>query len=365
MNAYIQHLQNELEQTPQDPIWHGEGNVWNHTKLVCDAMTTLPEYLEADETTRKALYLAAVYHDIGKARTTCQKDDRWAAPSHARVSAQMARQMLWLEQGLCGTKEMQQLRETVCGLVRYHSLPLHAIDEPDGKLRLLRFAANGSLASRLTVKNLCTLAKADILGRICPDQQELLEKVALCQELAREAGCYESPYPFPDTHTRFAVLSGKDVPVDYPLYDDTWGEVILMSGLPGTGKDTWIRENCADLPMISLDDIRRDMKILPTDNQSKVLEFARACAKEYLRKKQPFVWNATNLSPMVRGRQTSLFADYGASVRIVYLETDWAEQLRRNRNRPDAVPERAVCKMLDTLMPPEIHESQRVDWLIM
>ena len=135
-----------------------------------------------------------------------------------------------------------------------------------------------------------------------------------------------------------------------------------MSGLPGTGKDTWIQEHYPDLPMISLDEIRKEMKISPTDNQSKVIEIAREWAREMLRKKQPFVWNATNLSPMVRMKQIKLFNQYHASVRIVYLETDWAEQLRRNASRPDAVPQQAICHMTEELALPEAKEAHKVQW---
>lgn len=62
-------------------------------------------------------------------------------------------------------------------------------------------------------------------------------------------------------------LSGRNVVPEQPLYDDSWGEVILMSGLPGTGKDTWIMPNRLHMPVISLDDIRREIKIKPTDGQ--------------------------------------------------------------------------------------------------
>jgi hypothetical protein len=44
-----------------------------------------------------------------------------------------------------------------------------------------------------------------------------------------------------------------------------------------------------DLPMISLDDIRRINKIPPTAKQGKVANIAREQAKEYLRRQQPFV----------------------------------------------------------------------------
>ncbi len=151
--------------------------------------------------------------------------------------------------------------------------------------------------------------------------------------------------------------------MDYPLYEDTWGPVILLSGLPGTGKDTWIAGHCPELPMISLDAIREELSVLPTDDQGKVIEIARERAREYLRRKQSFVWNATHVSPMARSKPLALFRDYGAAVQTVYLETDWQEQLRRNRSRKAAVPEKVICDMLAQLSPPEMKESHTVRWL--
>lgn len=216
-----------------------------------------------------------------------------------------------------------------------------------------------------TIELLCVLCESDALGRICQEEKDrihMAEQVQLCREFAMESGCYTNLFPFPSAHTRYSYLARKDIAPEVELYDDTWGEVILMSGLPGTGKDTWIEEHYPELPMISLDEIRKEMKISPTDNQSKVVEIARERARELLRRKQPFVWNATNLSPMVRGKQIKLFTQYHASTRIVYLETDWEEQLRRNSGREDAVPEQVICHMMEELVLPEVQEAQRVEW---
>lgn len=355
-------LTGKMEDTPQNPRWHGEGSVLEHTKLVTKAMTESPAFVKADDQTRQILYLTAVFHDIGKIRTTRLENGQWVSPGHARVGAEMARQILWREFGLCGTPEKQNIREAVCGLIRYHSLPPYAIDNEDGKLRLMRAAANGALAPGFTIRLLCAISEADALGRICDDKTDMLDRVALCGELAKETGCYDGPYPFPTAYTEYACLSGKNVSPEYPLYDDTWGEVILLSGLPGTGKDTWIKNNCPLLLMISLDEIRAELKMPPTQNQGKVIDAARERAKELLRKKQSFVWNATNILPMTRKQQIDLFAAYGASVRVVYLETGWDEQLRRNSGRKAAVPESAVSDMLEKLTPPERFEAHRVEW---
>lgn len=351
--------------TQQNPTFHAEGDVWTHTKMVCDTLVKLDSFRELSEEKQQAVFLAALLHDIGKIPTTRWEDDKWTSPNHTLVGSKMARQFLWQELGLCGTPEKQQLRETVCNLIRYHSFPPHAIDDPDGKRKLLAIAANGKNCRLFTVKLLCVLCEADALGRVCLAEQDrvhMAEQVQLCWEFSKESGCYDAPFPFPTAHTRYSYLARKDIAPEVELYDDTWGEVILMSGLPGTGKDTWIKENYPDLPMISLDEIRKEMKISPTDNQSKVVEIARERARELLRKKQTFVWNATNLSPMVRGKQIKLFSQYYTSTRIVYLETEWNEQLRRNSNRAEVVPEQAICHMMEELVPPEAKEAHRVDW---
>ena len=136
-----------------------------------------------------------------------------------------------------------------------------------------------------------------------------------------------------------------------------------MSGLPGTGKDTWIKNNAPDLPMISLDDIRRANKIPPTAEQGRVANIAREQAKEYLRRHQPFVWNATNITAQMRESLVSLFETYHAHVRIVYLETDWQTLLERNSSREDAVPLSVVEEMLGKMLLPEACEARKVEWI--
>ena len=356
-------LAGRMAETPQNPRWHGEGSALAHTRLVTEALIRSPAFLEADRRTREILYLAAVFHDIGKVRATRLEDGQWISPGHARTGAEMARLILWRDFGLCGTPEKRDMREAVCALIRCHSLPPHAIEAGDGKLRLTRAAADGALIPSFTIRLLCAFSQADALGRVCGDKEDLLERIALCGELAKESGCYDGPYPFPTEYTQYVCLSGKQASPDYPLYDSTWGEVILLSGLPGTGKDTWIRENCPHLPMISLDEIRGELKLPPTGNQGRVIDAARARAKELLREKRSFVWNATNILPMTRKQQVDLFVAYGASARIVYLETGWEEGLRRNGERKDAVPESAVSDMLEKLTPPQRFEARRVEWL--
>ena len=354
----------DMARTEQNPDYHGEIDVLTHTKMVCEALIRDPEYKKSTDREKTVLFLAALFHDIGKIKCTRFEDGSWRSPHHARSGSMKAREILWRDLGFCGTEEKQQLREAVCRLVRYHSFPPYAISDSDPRRKLLRIAADGELTKDFSLATLLTLERADILGRICRDTEDSLKKIDHCRRLAEEADCLHEPFAFADDFSRRAYFKEKTEWKDQALSNDTWGEILMLSGLPGTGKDTWIAKNAPDLPMISLDDIRRRLQIRPTEHQGRVIAEAYDIAKEYMRKKQPFVWNATNITPKTRGWQISLFEEYGASVRTVFLETEWHEQLRRNAARKETVPVFAIERMLCKIEPPECAECERVTWEI-
>lgn len=353
----------EMKRTLQSSEFHGEGDVCIHTRMVCEALTADPDFYTLSDVQRTGLFAAAVFHDVGKVRTTRLEDEKWVSPRHSSTGSLMTREYLWMDCGLCGNMDRIRLRELICALVRYHMLPVHLIDQEDSERKAREIAAIGELVPDFSWKLLCMLSKADMQGRIASDIEEQLVKIELCQEVCREAGCFDAPYHFQDSYTKHAYLSGRNVMPEQSIYDDTWDEVILMSGLPGTGKDTWIRNYASECPIISLDDIRKELHVLPTDNQGVVIQEAQERAKAYLRKHQPFVWNATDITRDTRQKQISLFERYGARVRIVYLETDWDTQLQRNNSRADEVPVEAIGKMLGKTVLPLPEEAQAVEWI--
>lgn len=350
-----------MKATPQDPVWHGEGDVWTHTKLVCEELARMESFRLLPERQRRELFLAALLHDLGKTCCTRQESGRWVSPHHAAKGSALARNLLWKNWACAGEPEKQVFRETVCLLIRWHTLPPHLGAEGNTE-RLLYIAAAGELAKDFSLEMLCMLSKADLRGRIAADKRELEEQVEFCRMLAEEQGCLNGPKKFFSDYTRRAFLAGRLAWPDAELYDPTWGQVLMMSGLPGTGKDTWIQQHCAGLPMVSLDALREQMGVLPTDPQGPVIQQAQEQARALLQRRQPFVWNATNLTCSMRERLIRRFENYGAAVRVVFLETSWEEGLQRNQNRPDAVPLGAVEKMLDQLEPPMPWEAQRIEW---
>ena len=143
-------------------------------------------------------------------------------------------------------------------------------------------------------------------------------------------------------------------------FDDTVCEVTVMSGLPGAGKDTWIREHAGALPIVSLDALRLSLDVDPTDAQGEVVQAARERAKELLRARQPFVWNATNLSRQRRGPIVDLLADYKARVRVVYVEAPAPALFAQNKARKESVPEAVIRRMTERWEVPSLTEAHEI-----
>ena len=112
----------EMEKTQQNPRWHMEGNVMQHTRLVCENM--MKQLINDERCVRysfyqkKLLMLAALFHDIGKPQTTFlgEKDGNWHSYGHDVVGAKLAREMLW--------DWPLYEREFICSMIKHHMEPL-------------------------------------------------------------------------------------------------------------------------------------------------------------------------------------------------------------------------------------------------
>lgn len=347
--AWIQNLAG----CPQDPVYHAEGDVWIHTRMVTEALAGIPAWRCLPEAERQAVFAAALLHDVAKpACTRLDADGRITSRGHSRRGAILARQFLWR----LGVPFA--VREQIAALVRHHQVPYYLVNRPDAQ----RLAIEVSQTARCD--RLALLAEADVRGRVCQDQQRLLDNVALFLEFCGEEHCLSIARTFASDHARFLYFRSGQRHPDAPAHEDFRAEVVVLSGLPGAGKDTWVRKHLPDWPVVSLDDVRSEMDVDPTDEQGQVINRAREQARAYLRAGQSFVWNATNLSRQLRGQCLGLFADYHARIRIVYVEASEERLLRQNRQRPAPVPQAVLERLLDRWEVPDCTEAHRVDWMV-
>jgi predicted kinase len=347
-----------LETCPQDPEYHAEGNVLIHTQMVCAALVSNPAWQQLPPIERSILFTAVLFHDIAKPSTTqLGEDGRWHARGHGKKGGGMVRSLL----AEMGTPFA--IREAIVNIVTMGSLPLWFWDKPDPQRSVL-FASQVSRCDWLAL-----MADADLRGRICSDGQKFADSIALFQEFCQEQGCWDKPFAFASAQSRYIYFHKESGGPYYEAYDNTKFEVILTCAVPGTGKDYWIQKNYPDLPMVSLDKLRSELGVDPTDNQGEVVAAAHSLARNYLRQQTAFVWNATNVIRTQRRGLVELFADYGARVRIVYLEVPIDRALQQNKDRQRVVPAAVIDRFRRRMEIPnctEAHqtEAHQLEWIV-
>lgn len=346
----------DMQGVPQDPVYHAEGDVETHTRMVLEALQQLEGFKSLSRQDQHLLLAAALLHDVEKRSTTVKETDgRITAKRHAEKGELSSRSILYLD-----VPTPFGIREQIAKLVRHHGLPLWVLEKEDPRKAVI--AASLEVNTHL----LALLAQADVLGRICKDKEELLLKVELFRELCREHNCYGKPREFPDAFSRFFYLQREDVAPDYVAYNDTKFEAILLSGLPGSGKDMYVNFNLSNWPVVSLDALRQETNSKPTDKAAmgRLIQQAKEQAKEYMRRHQSFVWNAANITRKRRLQLIDLFLTYGAYVRMIYLEVPYERLQEQNRNRETLLPPGALAKMLTRFEVPSLLEAHQVEYVI-
>ncbi len=371
-------LLHELEATPQDPHWHAEGNVLIHTSMVVDEMYAL---LKTDlagiaPATRTALILAAALHDIAKPLTTREREInghvRLVSPRHElRGRSQLAL-------ALAGEMPYPVLAQ-VMSMVGYHNAPrlLVVRNEAEGKYRR---------CSRLVdMERVYWLEVADIRGRTCTDKAGQLEHLEMFRMFATEYQCWNtSEQPgwskaIGDALEGFStatidlvvanavsdfekgVIQTPDEAVAKSFgYREAFPEVVVVVGLSGSGKTTWIRNHLHDHQVVSLDNIRASLSRRDDQqNNSKVLRIAKEELREHLRAKRRVVWDATSLRTDFRSAVIDLAKDYGALVTIVAFHCPQKVLAKRNKTRPNPVNAAVRRKQVAGTQWPEITEAHR------
>lgn len=349
-----------LADTPQDAYYHAEGDVWTHTKMVCDELIQLPAYQNASLDEKFIMFYAALLHDIGKPACTKHEDNgKISSKGHSKRGAIDARIDLW-------RKEVPfHLREPIVNIINTHQVPFFAfkVKQKEGDKnppKTPEYIAH-ELSWQMPLHLLINVAKADMLGRYCVEKNDCMVEIELFEELAKDEGCLYGPKEFPDAVTRMKYFSSQGkIDPSYPFYEELGSEVIVLCGLPATGKNTWIEQNAPNAIVLSFDDAKAELKIKEKDNVGSAVHLVFDRAKELLRKKEPFIWNATHLSPMMRNKTLDTLYAYNAKVKIVYLEAPEHEIKKRNSARDTTLPNNKIDEMLFRWEPPtpiEAHET--------
>lgn len=382
-----------LEATPQDLIWHAEGNVKIHTGRVLEEvyrmLGTPPEVFSSyapssyDEVVlgpprRLALVLSAVLHDIGKTVTTRTRDDgRIISPRHPeRGRSYVALKLLELGLPFAVWRD-------VLAVIGHHHEPLKLVrhDAP-----LARFTR---LARLCDLELVYLLEKADLRGRDASDTQSNLEQLEYFQLCAEEYGLWKvDPYAAWKEKI-FAALEGesealKNVTLEQGILDYEAGliftpeealargyrfragfaELTVTVGPSGSGKSAWAREHARDTEIISLDALREELTGDSEDqsHNGQVQQLARARLRAALREKRRVVWEATSTRFDLRVIPTQFGFDYGARVRYTVFAVPQKDLFVRNCEREHPVPAQVLVKQLEGLDFPLLDEAHSTEF---
>lgn len=325
----------EMAATPQDALYHAEGDVWTHTMMVMEEAKRF-----AFPGNAAALRLAALLHDVAKPQTTvhefCEKEGRMRVrqPNHAAKGRDEAWRLL-TDAGID-----PWLKRDVCEIVAWHQRPTHLPDQKHIANRIMRYAALGQ-----DWRTLLDFCRADNLGRISPNVEETMGLLDLVEAEVEAVG-RQHGLDLLDTRQRFTGARIRYLFADYgnstfhePHPEGGRNVLNLMVGPPGAGK-TSMRSRF-DAEVISLDDARREIKGFKHggSDEGRVVQSCLRKLKEALAAGRDVVWDATSLTRLNRAKIVSLGEAYGARTRIWSIE-DPADQCReRNAARGEnAIP---------------------------
>jgi len=306
-----------LKETNQNRIFHNEGNVWNHTMLVCKEMHKIinDELSHLSNRDKRVLMIAALCHDLGKATTTYfdKNEKQWHCKNHGFEGEKITRDLLFDEPDIW-------FREEVCWLVRWH-MSFHYLLQKGHKERydeLTRLAQGIS-----TIQKLLWLNVADSLGSKSEhNSEELVEyRFNEIKDLAVANDCYTK---------RYKQFNSKG---SFNMY--------LMIGVPGCGKDTYIENMLPTLENISRDDIREiiaygDVKgrklLLENSEEKNVTDIVNSRIKKCCEEKRSFVINQTNMKKKYRTELKETVLKYGKpNIIYVYIEAPSLDECKKRR----------------------------------
>lgn len=337
---------------PQNPVHHAEGDVWTHTKMCINSLINDKDWSLLSPEDKFINFFALLLHDIGKPLTTKIENGVITAKGHSAVGSIDAR--IWLYKQSVDF----QLREKVCAVISYHQLPFFILEKENFQLLARTVGWLGIW------DNLLWCAKHDMLGRVCVDQKKHIDNLEFLNLYLDENGLKHPVYV--DSYTRLRyLLNPETVSPEYSLHKEKNFDVYLMTGLPGSGKDTYIKNHLSSMEHISFDDERQLLGLSVFDNGSAVVHKSYDKMKLLLAKKKSFVFNATNLSRNLRQKPLDLFHKYGATVNIVYMEKCYEQLLVDDKKRGDkSVGEKVISSMLFKWEPPSVLEAENTKYNI-
>lgn len=334
----------------QDVVFHAEGDVLEHT---CRAFSETSKFTaNMGAHVADLVACATVLHDVGKTRTSTVVDGRVRAPRHARVGALMVRELLFT----AGWPTAE--RELVCALVAAHTTPPWLLDADSTSAEL----SAAKVSAMVPWSLLTALARCDVCGRVCDDMPRLVDAVEVADGWVGEMGVggeSADVFGFADVESRLRFFESRS-PRGAVVGHRPRCELLVMSGLPGSGKSSWLAQHRSDVEVVSLDKIRESLGVGHGVAEGVVVAEGRRLLRAALGRGVSVAFDATNLRADRRRRVIELGRAYSAEVSVVAVEAPYHSVLERDRSRERSVGAGVIGRLASRWEFPSNIEAHRL-----
>lgn len=366
-------LLEQMAATPQNPRYHAEGSVLDHTALVLAKFEAYAAMHPLNAEDHAVYYWAAVLHDIGKIKTTRMEGERWRSPGHERAGVPMAWDILLRMPEISDAQ-----RHRILDLVRWHGYALNAARTglPFDRLKLL--------GTRTDLRTLARFTQFDLDGRICEDRPWVDEittrflqiDVPRAEYEARDFATWQAlnanwnlrhknaawnaiHLQQPEFLAKLADAPQKESP-------DTFGKkVYLTIGPPQSGKTNWLQDNLPDIFRISMEEHELSEAALEKGDfymSRKLVEFKHFLVV-YLNRYRIVALDGNSLHHEFRARLAEIIRGLNVELEYLVFETDVPTMLSRNATCEVPKPEAEILALydrLDLIHPWEAHKIRYI-----
>jgi predicted kinase len=279
------------------PTWHAEESVFKHTQLAY-------EYLikNCDLRIISRLIPAILLHDIGKTLCELDEDGYLLSSGHEELSAKLANEILY-------PVNLEDRKIILC-LIKFHDLRYQfKTMKPTTIVKKVQYIASQFGYSNELVYKIYfeALFKADYHGAIRTTKKDSEED--FLNDLKELGKYFGSPFQ---------------------------PEIIVMCGLPGSGKSSWVKKfidrqtmlyASQNIIVLSRDSIREELFGSRDDmeHEKEVSELFEKRLKDALLERASIIIDNTNIKFKTREHYRKLADDYGYKYHIKYRERPLAE----------------------------------------